>query len=227
MCHVTGSGNHGPTTLWSNRKQLFVSLRLFSLNQSSGQLSIREGTPPGSYHVQVRVSDNTWPDVTSTAQVDVRELQQDALRNAASIRLSSESHRAGGDDVFISLDEITLCQYYRGKLLKWLDDVTKHTLVATVTVIDRWRCHTYFPECLWWRGGGGGGAGFQLPPGSISTNRQRGMMGKKTSNFFFCCLLSAFQNLCLVSFFSAIFSRHFSLTLPLHFLSVQCLMLLT
>lgn len=179
MCHVTGRGKHGPTTLWSNRKQLFVSLRLFSLNQSSGQLSIREGTPPGSYHVQVRVSDNTWPDVTSAAQVDVRELQQDALRNAASIRLSSESHRAGGDDVFISLDEITLCQYYRGKLLKWLDDVTKHTLVATVTVIDRWRCHTYFPECLWWRGGGGVGLGFSSPRAPLAPTDSEAWWEKK------------------------------------------------
>ncbi|KAF3692423.1 Neural-cadherin Cadherin-N [Channa argus] len=61
----------------------------FNLNKSSGQLSIREGTPLGSYHLQVRVSDPTWPDVTSTAQVVVMELQQDALQNAASIRLSN------------------------------------------------------------------------------------------------------------------------------------------
>ena len=65
---------------------------MFSLNQSSGQLSIREGAPPGSYRLQVRVSDRTWPDVTSTAQVDVRELKQDALQNAASVRISSEFH---------------------------------------------------------------------------------------------------------------------------------------
>lgn len=70
-----------------------LCFRWFSLNQSSGQLSVREGTPPGSYHLHVRVSDLTWPDVTSTAQVDVRELQQDALQNAASIRISSESNR--------------------------------------------------------------------------------------------------------------------------------------
>ncbi|XP_041648938.1 neural-cadherin isoform X1 [Cheilinus undulatus] len=74
---------------WSEKVYRFEGKpsRLFSLNQSSGQLSIREGTPPGSYHLQVRVSDLTWPDVTSTAQVDVRELQQDALQNAASIRI--------------------------------------------------------------------------------------------------------------------------------------------
>nr|XP_020473054.1 neural-cadherin-like [Monopterus albus] len=76
---------------WSEKVYRFEGkpFRLFSLNQSSGQLTIREGTPPGSYHLQVRVSDHTWPDVTSTAQVDVMELRQDALQNAASIRLSN------------------------------------------------------------------------------------------------------------------------------------------
>ncbi|KAK2845166.1 hypothetical protein Q5P01_011825 [Channa striata] len=76
---------------WSEKVYRFEGKpsRFFSLNQSSGQLSIREGTPPGSYHLQVRVSDPTWPDVTSTAQVDVTELRQDALQNAASIRLSN------------------------------------------------------------------------------------------------------------------------------------------
>ncbi|KAK2909682.1 hypothetical protein Q8A73_007397 [Channa argus] len=76
---------------WSEKVYRFEGKpsRFFNLNKSSGQLSIREGTPLGSYHLQVRVSDPTWPDVTSTAQVVVMELQQDALQNAASIRLSN------------------------------------------------------------------------------------------------------------------------------------------
>ncbi|XP_017279259.1 neural-cadherin [Kryptolebias marmoratus] len=76
---------------WSEKVYRFEgkSTRFFSLNQSSGQLSVREGTPPGSYHLQVQVSDHTWPDVTSTSQVDVTELQQDALQQAASIRLTN------------------------------------------------------------------------------------------------------------------------------------------
>uniref|UniRef100_A0A665TZ65 Si:dkey-22o22.2 n=1 Tax=Echeneis naucrates TaxID=173247 RepID=A0A665TZ65_ECHNA len=76
---------------------------MIGLNQSSGQLSVREGTPPGSYHLQVRVSDQTWPDVTSTAQVDVTELQQDALKNTASIHLTVEeffSSSAGQESRF-------------------------------------------------------------------------------------------------------------------------------
>lgn len=78
-------------------------VRFFSLNQSSGQLSVREGTPPGSYYLQVQVSDHTWPDVTSTTQVDVTELQQDALQQAASIRLTSESHTERSDLIFLFL----------------------------------------------------------------------------------------------------------------------------
>ncbi|XP_030606404.1 neural-cadherin [Archocentrus centrarchus] len=76
---------------WSEKVYRFQGkpTRLFSLDQSSGQLSIREGTPPGSYRLQFRVSDDTWPDVTSTVRVDVTELHQDALQRAASIRLSN------------------------------------------------------------------------------------------------------------------------------------------
>ncbi|KAM9310460.1 neural-cadherin [Pholidichthys leucotaenia] len=76
---------------WSEKVYRFEGkpTRLFSLNHSSGHLSIREGTPPGSYHLHIHVSDDTWPDVTSTAQVDVSELHQEALQNSASIRLSN------------------------------------------------------------------------------------------------------------------------------------------
>lgn len=45
----------------------------------------------GSYRLQVRVSEPVWPDVTCTAQVDILELQPEALQSSASIRLSSES----------------------------------------------------------------------------------------------------------------------------------------
>ncbi|KAM9851671.1 neural-cadherin [Aulostomus maculatus] len=85
---------------WSEKVYRFEGKpsRLFSLNQSSGQLSVREGAPAGSYHLQVRVSDLSWPDVTSTAQVDVMDLQQEAVENAASIRL----HNLTVDEFFSS-----------------------------------------------------------------------------------------------------------------------------
>ena len=85
----------------SGKTSVCLSFRLFSLNQSSGQLSIRDGVPPGSYRLQVRVSDRTWPDVTSTAQVEVRELKQDALQNAASVRISSESRDVEHHDTLL------------------------------------------------------------------------------------------------------------------------------
>ncbi|XP_034029812.1 neural-cadherin [Thalassophryne amazonica] len=76
---------------WSEKEFHFEGKhsRWFSLNQNSGQLTIREGTPPGPYLMQVLVSDHTWPDVTSTARVDVMELRQDALQNSASLQLSN------------------------------------------------------------------------------------------------------------------------------------------
>lgn len=92
-----------PTTpLFSRSSSISLSLHLllpplslsglFSLNHNSGQLIIREGAPVpvGSYSLEVRVSDKTWPDVTSTAEVVVRELDEEAVQNAGSLRLSSE-----------------------------------------------------------------------------------------------------------------------------------------
>lgn len=52
----------------------------------------------GSYQLQFRVSEPVWPDVTCTAQVDIMELQPEALQSPASLRLSSESE--GGVAVF-------------------------------------------------------------------------------------------------------------------------------
>uniref|UniRef100_A0A8C7LXV5 Si:dkey-22o22.2 n=1 Tax=Oncorhynchus kisutch TaxID=8019 RepID=A0A8C7LXV5_ONCKI len=65
---------------------------LFSLNHNSGQLIIREGAPVpvGSYSLEVRVSDKTWPDVTSTAEVVVMELDEEAVQNAGSLHITVE-----------------------------------------------------------------------------------------------------------------------------------------
>lgn len=59
------------------------------LNRSTGQISLKADTPPGSYSLQVRVSDGTWPDVISSAEVIVMELKEEAVENAGSLRLSS------------------------------------------------------------------------------------------------------------------------------------------
>lgn len=83
---------------------LLFLLRLFSLNRTSGLLSVREGAPVGSYQLQFRVSEPVWPDVTCTAQVDIMELQPEALQSSASLRLTSES--AGG----VVVSTTWLCQ---------------------------------------------------------------------------------------------------------------------
>ncbi|XP_072573022.1 neural-cadherin isoform X2 [Paramormyrops kingsleyae] len=63
--------------------------RHFVLNRSSGQISLKADTPPGSYSLQVRVSDGTWPDVISSAEVTIMELKEEAVENAGSLRLSN------------------------------------------------------------------------------------------------------------------------------------------
>ncbi|XP_030639003.1 neural-cadherin [Chanos chanos] len=78
---------------WSEKIYKFEGKppRQFSLNQNSGQLSIKEGTPLGTYSLQVQVTDKTWPDVTSTVEVTVMDLKEEALQNAGSVRLSNLS----------------------------------------------------------------------------------------------------------------------------------------
>ncbi|NXG28398.1 CADN protein, partial [Dromaius novaehollandiae] len=61
--------------------------RYFILNDNSGLLTIKEGTPPGTYNIRVRVIDGVWPDVVSTVKVTVKEIKDDALYNAGSIRI--------------------------------------------------------------------------------------------------------------------------------------------
>ncbi|MGH0141278.1 UNVERIFIED_CONTAM: hypothetical protein FKN15_078002, partial [Acipenser sinensis] len=63
--------------------------RHFILDENTGSLSIREGTPSGTYNLQVRVMDRTWPDVVSTVKVVVKELKKEAVQNAGSIRITN------------------------------------------------------------------------------------------------------------------------------------------
>uniref|UniRef100_A0A8D0HKE9 Neural-cadherin n=1 Tax=Sphenodon punctatus TaxID=8508 RepID=A0A8D0HKE9_SPHPU len=61
--------------------------RYFVLNDNSGLLSIKEGTPVGTYNIKVKVTDGIWPDVVSTVKVVVKEIKDDNVRNAGSIRI--------------------------------------------------------------------------------------------------------------------------------------------
>lgn len=68
-------------------------LRYFSLNQSSGVLTVRQNTPAGSYWLRVGVSDGVWPDVISGVRVHVRELEEKAILSSASLRLTGNFGR--------------------------------------------------------------------------------------------------------------------------------------
>nr|XP_057932731.1 neural-cadherin isoform X2 [Doryrhamphus excisus] len=75
---------------WDNKTYVFEGHppTFFILNKRTGFLIIKENTPAGSYHFQVRVSDGVWQDAVSTVTVNVRELPDEAVHRSASLRLA-------------------------------------------------------------------------------------------------------------------------------------------
>ncbi|TRZ24044.1 hypothetical protein HGM15179_003096 [Zosterops borbonicus] len=86
--------------------------RYFILNDNSGLLTIKEGTPPGTYNIRVRVIDGVWPDVISTVKVIVKEIKDDALHNAGSVRIKGIT-----PEEFISQSPEKQSKYYQMKKL--------------------------------------------------------------------------------------------------------------
>ncbi|KAJ7403125.1 hypothetical protein BTVI_80547 [Pitangus sulphuratus] len=86
--------------------------RYFILNDNSGLLTIKEGTPPGTYNIRVRVIDGVWPDVISTVKVIVKEIKDDALHNAGSVRIKGMT-----PEEFISQSPEKQSKYYQMKKL--------------------------------------------------------------------------------------------------------------
>ncbi|NWZ65567.1 CADN protein, partial [Acrocephalus arundinaceus] len=86
--------------------------RYFILNDNSGLLTIKEGTPPGTYNIRVRVIDGVWPDVISTVKVIVKEIKDDALHNAGSVRMKGTT-----PEEFISQSPEKQSKYYQMKKL--------------------------------------------------------------------------------------------------------------
>ncbi|KAM9816185.1 neural-cadherin-like isoform 2-T2 [Syngnathus typhle] len=80
---------------WDNKTYTLETsaAKYFSLNQSSGVLTIRQNTPVGSYWMRIEVSDGVWPDVISGVRVHVRELEEKAVRSSASLRLTGITSR--------------------------------------------------------------------------------------------------------------------------------------
>ncbi|XP_060892631.1 neural-cadherin-like [Labrus mixtus] len=80
---------------WDNKTYTLETsaAKYFSLNQSSGVLTVRQNTPAGSYWLRVGVSDGVWPDVISGIRVHVRELEEKAILSSASLRLTGITAR--------------------------------------------------------------------------------------------------------------------------------------
>lgn len=72
--------------------------RYFSVNQSSGELTLRQDTPPGSYWLRVGVSDGVWPDVISGVRVHVRDLEEKAILSSGSLRLTGKRSTPNSPD---------------------------------------------------------------------------------------------------------------------------------
>ncbi|CAF98271.1 unnamed protein product, partial [Tetraodon nigroviridis] len=80
---------------WDNKTYTLETsaAKYFSLNQSSGELTIRQNAPAGSYWLRVGVSDGVWPDVISGIRVHVRDLEEKAVLSSASLRLTGLTAR--------------------------------------------------------------------------------------------------------------------------------------
>ncbi|XP_053257900.1 neural-cadherin-like [Podarcis raffonei] len=75
---------------WDNKT--FVSEgkmhKSFRLNQRTGSLLMVDNAPQGTYEFKIRVSDGIWPDVLATVQIHVKEIENEAIRNSATVRLA-------------------------------------------------------------------------------------------------------------------------------------------
>ncbi|TKS73189.1 Neural-cadherin Cadherin-N [Collichthys lucidus] len=94
---------------WDNKTYTLETsaAKYFSLNQSSGLLTVRQNTPAGSYWLRVGVSDGVWPDVISGVRVHIRELEEKAVLSSASLRLTCLSEQIGVIKVNLEVSGIT------------------------------------------------------------------------------------------------------------------------
>ncbi|NXU48143.1 CADN protein, partial [Turnix velox] len=120
---------------WDNKTFLFEGklLKFFRLNQRTGSLMMVDNTPQGTYNLKVRVTDGVCPDVVSTVQIHVKELENEAIQNSASVRLSDVS----AED-FIRRDEHGKARHDKFKelLSKMLPAKLSDVIVFSVMNID-------------------------------------------------------------------------------------------
>ncbi|XP_063045235.1 neural-cadherin [Engraulis encrasicolus] len=117
---------------WDNKTYAFEGHipNYFLLNKRTGFLIIKENTPPGTYGFLVRVSDGVWPDAISTVTVHVRELRDDAVHNAGSLRLADISARDFLEQQVRGKSRFQLLADFLSELLKVApDDVNVFSLL--------------------------------------------------------------------------------------------------
>ncbi|XP_074864923.1 neural-cadherin-like [Carettochelys insculpta] len=75
---------------WDNKTFLSEGrmLKHFRLNQRTGSLVMVDNAPQGTYNLRIRVADGVWPDVISTVRIHVKELESEAIRHSATVRLA-------------------------------------------------------------------------------------------------------------------------------------------
>ncbi|XP_042677339.1 LOW QUALITY PROTEIN: neural-cadherin-like [Centrocercus urophasianus] len=75
---------------WDNKTFLSEGklFKSFRLNQRTGSLMMVDNAPQGTYNLKIRVSDGLCPDVISAVQIHVKELENEAIQNSATVRLS-------------------------------------------------------------------------------------------------------------------------------------------
>ncbi|PKK25791.1 neural-cadherin [Columba livia] len=120
---------------WDNKTFLSEGklLKSFRLNQRTGSLMMVDNTPQGIYNLKVRVSDGVCPDVISTVQIHVKELEDEAIQNSATVRLSDVTA-----EKFIRRDEHGRTRHDKFKelLAKILPAKLSDVIVFSVMNID-------------------------------------------------------------------------------------------
>ncbi|KFV19902.1 Neural-cadherin, partial [Tauraco erythrolophus] len=120
---------------WDNKTFLFEGklLKYFRLNQRTGSLMMVDNTPQGIYNLKIRVSDGVCPDIVSTVQIHVKELESEAILNSATVRLSDATA-----EQFIRRDEHGKTRHDKFKelLAKMLPAKLSDIIVFSVMNID-------------------------------------------------------------------------------------------
>lgn len=120
---------------WDNKTFLFEGklLKSFRLNQRTGSLMMVDNAPEGIHSLKVRVSDVVWPDVISTVQIHVKELEDEAIQNSATVRLSDVTA-----EEFIWRDKHSKKRYvkFRELLAKMLSVQLSDIIVFSLMNVD-------------------------------------------------------------------------------------------